>query len=80
MRRPPGSALPSRTEATHVHSFEINWDVVSERMLKRNLPCADNVPQPLETFEEARAYVGAAFRINNIDVVERPEWVYELDL
>lgn len=80
MRRPPGSALPSRTESTHLHAFDLNWDAESERMLRRNLPCADNAPRALETFEDARDFAGEAFRINNIDIVERPEWVYELDL
>lgn len=79
-RRPPGGNLPSRTDPTHIHPFDVNWDAGGKRMLKANLPLADNVPRLLETFEEARAYVGEAFRINNIDVVERPEWVYELDL
>jgi hypothetical protein len=79
-RRPPGHDLPSRTDPTHIHPFGLNWDTGGERMLKANLPLADNVPCLLETFEEARAYAGEAFKINNIDIVERPEWVYELDL
>lgn len=68
----------NRVPETHIHGFELNW-VESERRMKRgNLPCAESVDRELQSFEELRAYVGTRFRINNIGIVPRPDWVYDL--
>lgn len=67
-----------RAPATHLHSFALNWDQQRGRMKRGKLPCAAAIPEDLQTFEELRAYVGTYFRINNIGIVPRPEWVYDL--
>lgn len=74
----PNSKTVPRTLATHIHSFELNWVSPSNRMRGLNLPCADNIHEPLNTFAELRSYVGNKFRISNIDLVKDPDWVYKL--
>jgi hypothetical protein len=46
-------------------------------MVGANLPMARNT-DPLESFEKARDFAGKVFKINNIDIVTRPEWAYTL--
>lgn len=72
----PGSIR--RAPATHLHSFALNWDQQKGRMKRGKLPCAEAISEDLQTFEELRRYVGTHFRINNIDIVPRPDWVYDL--
>lgn len=67
-----------RVEGTHLHAFELNWSETEQRMRKGNLRIAKSIPEPLQEFEELRAYVGKRLNINNIDVVTRPPWVYDL--
>jgi hypothetical protein len=67
-------------QPTHVHRFEDNWNEASGAMLKDNLPIARPVIQPIQGFNECLEIVGNLFRINNIDIVKTPEWVYALDL
>lgn len=71
---------PRRTTDTHLHSFDINWEDPPGRFRGPKLPCARDIPEPLQSFEELRTYVGKHFKINNIDVVSVPDWVYKLDL
>jgi hypothetical protein len=42
------------------------------------LPCARDLEENPQSFEELRAHVGKQFRINSIAVVLRPEWEYNL--
>lgn len=67
-----------RVPETHIHTFEGNWIAEKEQMRRGDLPCAEGIPEELQTFEEFRAYVGTAFKINNIDVVSLPLWRYDL--
>lgn len=73
------SGIISRTAATHLHDFDLNYIEAEDRMRKGGkLPCAINVTEDLQTFEELRTFVGRHFRINNIDVVPPPNWEYTL--
>jgi hypothetical protein len=77
-RRCGGPWSGRRLPETHLHSFDLNWIAAQGRMRKGKLPCAEPIEQELATFEELRAFAGNYFRINNIEVVPRPEWVYDL--
>jgi hypothetical protein len=65
---------------THIHDFEMNYNEAEDRMRRGKLPCASDVPELLESFEQLRRFVGRRFKINNIEVVPLPNWEYELDL
>jgi hypothetical protein len=69
-----------RTAATHFHAFDINFVEATGRMRGPKLPCARDIPEGLQSFEELRAYVGKHFKINAIEVVGPPEWAYILVL
>lgn len=77
-RRSCPSGCPGRTEATHFHSFDLNWSKAEQRMRSKKLRCACNVPEQLQSFEELRNHVGKLFRINNIAIVTPPKWTYDL--
>ena len=77
-RKCPNSRTVPRTDSTHIHPFELNWLAHLERMRGRNLPCAENVDKPLNSFQELLEYTGNRFKINNIDVVKTPDWEYKL--
>ena len=65
---------------SHVHHFEDNWHEGSGAMLRDNLPIARPVLKPIQGFNDCLGFVGNLFRINNIELVKTPEWVYSLDL
>lgn len=67
-----------RVPATHIHTFEANWLAARQQMRRGDLPCAEPISEELQTFEDVREFVGRSFRINNISVVPRPDWVYTL--
>ncbi|TPN02465.1 hypothetical protein [Mesorhizobium sp. B2-1-5] len=67
-----------RVPETHLHSFELNWIEAERRMKRGKLPCAEAIDQELQSFEQLRSFVGTRFRINNIGIVPRPDWVYDL--
>ncbi|MBF0306511.1 MAG: hypothetical protein HQL41_12775 [Alphaproteobacteria bacterium] len=67
-----------RVGHTHIHPFDMNWVVQEERMRGVNLPCAKPIDRALHTFEDVSAYSGKELRINNIDIVTRPKWDYDL--
>lgn len=69
--------LVTRTESTHFHEFSLNYIAEEDRM-KRRLPCARNVDENLNTFEELREFVGTHFRINDIIGIPLPNWEYRL--
>jgi hypothetical protein len=48
------------------------------RMRLGDLPFAEEIDEQLQSFEDARSYAGKVFKINNIDVVPRPGWVYDM--
>lgn len=67
-----------RVDDSHLHDFYMNWSDEHERMQSTGLPCARNLEKELESFESVREFVGIRMRINNIDIVERPPWVYDI--
>jgi len=77
-RRKGAPESGKRVSDTHFHPFEANWVEIEQRMREGNLPQAVEIEEELPTFESLREYVGNAFRINNITLVTRPPWVYDL--
>jgi hypothetical protein len=73
-----GQWAGKRVPSTHLHSFEANWVEAEQRMRKGKLPCAEPIPQSLQTFDDLRSFVGIYFRIKNIDIVPPPNWLYDL--
>jgi len=71
----PGEC-PKRTGDTHFHSFDINWRKAEQKLRSPRLPCAVDIEDNLQSFEELRSFVGKHFRIKNIDLVLPPEWEY----
>jgi hypothetical protein len=69
-----------RLPETHFHAFDLNWLPQQSRMRKGNLRMAQLIDEDLQSFESMRSYAGKCFRINNIEVVARPEWEYTLGL
>jgi hypothetical protein len=67
-----------RVPVTHLHSFDLNWVEAEGRMRRGKLPCARPVERELQTFEDVRDFVGSHFKINNMNIVPRPDWVYGL--
>lgn len=72
---PPGS--PKRVGSTHYHPFDLNW-VSSDGRMRAGLPNAVPIPERLQSFDDLVKFTGKCFRINNMDIVIRPEWEYEL--
>ena len=62
---------------THYHDFWLNYSEKDGR-LRSSLPCARNVEQELNDFNDVLRFVGEVFGINNIDVVPRPDWRYDM--
>lgn len=77
-RKCSGPHAGRRVPETHLHSSHLNYVEAEERMKRGKLPCAEPIPQPLQSFEELRKFAGTCFRIKNIDVVPAPNWVYDL--
>ena len=69
--------LISRTAATHFHEFDLNY-IAGEDRMKRQLPCARNIRENLDTFDELRDFVGTHFRIKNMNGIPLPNWEYRL--
>lgn len=67
-----------RVPASHAHTFNLNWVEAERRMRKGKLPCAEPLEPEPQSFEELRTLVGRRLNINNIDVVPRPPWEYDL--
>jgi hypothetical protein len=66
-----------RVSNTHYHTFDLNWDQKTARM-RQGLPLACEINESLPTFDALRRFVGNAFRINNIVLVQVPNWQYNL--
>jgi hypothetical protein len=69
-----------RVSDTHIHPFDLNWSAAQQRMRYGNIRMATEIDQKLQSFEDVRAYAGNRFKINNIDLVELPNWEYTLKL
>lgn len=77
-KRPRPAGLPARVSDIHHHSFALNFNEESGKLVRGNLPFADECGETLADFEALCAYVGRAFRINNMNIVPRPDWRYDL--
>lgn len=55
----------------------MNWLEDHGRMKSGGLICAREIEEKVSTFEEVREFSGNRFKINNIDVVSEPPWVYD---
>jgi len=67
-----------RVPATHMHTFQANWEPEKERMKRGDLPCAEPIGEEIQSFEQFRSFVGTSLNINNIGIVPRPDWRYSL--
>lgn len=67
-----------RVPASHAHSFDLNWVEAESRMRRGKLPCAEPLEPEPQSYEELRSVIGRRLNINNIDVVPRPPWEYDL--
>jgi len=76
-RKPRSDWAGRRVSDTHLHDFSLNWSETEQRMRSGNLPTAREISTNLNDFEGLREYTGKRLRINNIDVVESPPWVYD---
>jgi hypothetical protein len=76
--RCPGEWSGRRVPESHLHCFDLNWVEAEQRMRRGKLPYAKPLDSEPQSFEELKDSVGIQFRIKNIAVVPRPEWVYSL--
>ena len=67
-----------RVGDTHLHDFDLNWLDVEKRMRAGNLPLARDIKETLTTFEDVRKYAGQVFRIDNMDIIDKPAWEHKL--
>jgi hypothetical protein len=74
---PPG-IIGTTIKGTHFHPFELNWLEDEQRMRTSNLPLAEGITEPLQSFSELLDFIKIRFRINGIERILPPEWVEEL--
>lgn len=80
-RRPglPAEISGKRIKGSHFHDFELNWFEQEKRMRgKGELPFARGFPEEFHTFESMLESCGKLLKINNINLVLKPEWAYNL--
>lgn len=77
-RKPRSEWSGRRVSETHLHDFWLNWSEAEQRMRLGGLTMAREIQENVQTFQDVRAFVGNRLRINNIDVVQAPEWAYDL--
>jgi hypothetical protein len=77
-RRGGNASSERRVSDTHYHSFEANWVASERRMRSGNLPQAVGLEEEPQSFESLREVIGNLFRINNISIVPKPPWEYNL--
>jgi hypothetical protein len=65
---------------THLHAFDQNYDGQRDRFLGEDLPFAQEIDVEMQTFVDLLAFAAFRFKINNINVVETPQWAYILGL
>lgn len=66
-----------RVDDTHYHDFWLNFSEQDSR-LRESLPCARNIEEELNDYNEVLEFVGKSFGINNIEIVPRPNWRYDM--
>lgn len=77
-RRPKSDWSGKRVSETHLHDFWLNWSENEQRIRMGGLAVAREIKEDIHDFAQARAFIGNRLRINNIDVVSEPDWVYDL--
>ncbi len=77
-RRPGSPVSGTRVSDCHHHAFELNWIAADGRMRRGNLPQAEELDKGIQSFESLRDWTGNRWNINNISVVLRPPWEYDL--
>lgn len=75
-RKPKSDWSGRRVSTTHLHDFWLNCSESEQRMRSGGLSTAREIDEMLQTFIEARDFVGKRLKINNIDIVLEPDWVY----
>jgi len=63
---------------SHFHPFEWNWLEDAQRMRSGNLPVAEEITDPLQTFIEMLDFAQTLFRIGDITSITEPEWAPKL--
>jgi hypothetical protein len=63
---------------THEHPFEINWLEELQRMRLGNLPIAQRISVPLQTFSSVLSHGKNLFRISDIGSIQVPPWAPKL--
>lgn len=76
-RRPKSQWAGRRMPETHLHDFWLNWSDAEQRMRRGGLSIAREVEEELQSFVEVRDFFGKHLKINNIEVVKEPDWVYD---
>jgi hypothetical protein len=63
---------------THEHPFEANWLEDLQRMRTGNLPIAQQISVPLQSFSDVLNYAKNLFRISDIESISMPPWSQKL--
>jgi hypothetical protein len=63
---------------THEHPFEANWLEDTQRMRAGNLPIAQQISVPLQSFSDVLNYARNLFRISDIESIPVPPWAPKL--
>lgn len=67
-----------RVSESHIHDFWLGWSETEQRMKAGGLRTAIEFEQEIQSFVELLTYTGKRLRINNINIVSEPDWVYDL--
>lgn len=79
-RKPKSEWSGKRVSDTHLHDFWLNWSESEQRMRLGGLSVARELEDIISDFTEVRTFVGKRLKINNIDIVSEPDWVYDFFL
>jgi hypothetical protein len=77
-KKPKNEWSGKRLKHTHFHDFDLNWLSEKSKLRKGNLPIARDFVEEYQSFESARDLAGKLLKINNINLVKAPEWMYNL--
>ena len=65
---------------SHLHCFEMNWAYSEKAVEKGNLPISVPVEAPLDTYDDALAFVEQRFRIAGVRNLPPPPWSAKMSL
>jgi hypothetical protein len=77
-RKPKSDWSGKRISNVHLHDFWLNWSETEQRLRLGGLQIAREIEEEIQSFKRLRDFIGNRLRINNIDLVNEPEWVYDL--